>query len=398
MNKFKGLKNTLILLTLISVVCDTMILPFYPQFFLQKFGITSSFHVGSYIAACCFTVMLAFPLWAKLAKRIHELQLWIVTQLIAGSLGIACYFITDISLFWLITQCMFVFKASYLLIYPFVLRLEEKDQHLGIVGLFSVLMHFGGIGGAVLGGAILDKFDPSSLFLIMAFGDFIQVFICLFLHKKLKVRWQIMPAQASAHKRNKIPSFIISIGLISLFVYFSAFLARPYFALYWQQISQIDSQVLAGIIYAIPAWIALYCLYLNHRKSAVKANYQKDIAFALLIAACGLCLQGTSLWYLIVFDRCLLGYAMFIVTVKLEVLLFSKSEPSHYAEDFAKVHFMQNLGVIAASFTVGSLVTTQHYHIPFFVAASGFLITFLLAYFIYLRINTADPKSMEPSS
>ena len=397
MKKFEGLKSTLIILTLISVVCDTMLLPFFPQFFLEKFGISSSFHVGAYIAACCFTVMSAFPLWAKLAKRVHELPLWVITQFIAGSLGIACYFITDISLFWLLTQCMFVFKASYLLIYPFVLRMEEKDQHLGIVGLFSVLMHFGGIGGALIGGAILDNFNPSNLFLLMAIGDFVQVFICLYLKKKLNVSWQILPAQPPTDKRQKLPSFILPIGLLSLLVYFSLFLATPYFALYWQQISKIESDVLAGFIYAIPAWVALYCLYLNQRSVVMKDQHHKSIALALIIAACGLCLQGTSQWYLLLFGRCLLGYGMFIVTLKIEVLLFAESEPEHYAEDFAKVHFMQNLGVIAASFTVGSLVSTQNYHLPFFVAASGLLVTFLLVYFIYLRPNRVDIKTVEPS-
>ena len=341
--------------------------------------------------------MSAFPLWAKLAKRVHELPLWVITQFIAGSLGIACYFITDISLFWLLTQCMFVFKASYLLIYPFVLRMEEKDQHLGIVGLFSVLMHFGSIGGALIGGAILDNFNPSNLFLLMAIGDFVQVFICLYLKKKLNVSWQILPAQPPTDKRQKLPSFILPIGLLSLLVYFSLFLATPYFALYWQQISQIESDVLAGFIYAIPAWVALYCLYLNQRSVVMKDQHHKSIALALIIAACGLCLQGTSQWYLLLFGRCLLGYGMFIVTVKLEVLLFAESEPEHYAEDFAKVHFMQNLGVIAASFTVGSLVSTQNYHLPFFVAASGLLVTFLLVYFIYLRPNRVDIKTVEPS-
>lgn len=140
------LKHGLILLTLVSVVADTMLLPFYPQFFAREFGNTSPEHVGFYIAACCFTVMVALPLWAKLARRINEFHIWVVTQIAAGSLGIAAYFTESLLHFWVITQTMLVFKASYLLIYPMVMRLEEKDRHLGVAGMFSVLMHFGAIG------------------------------------------------------------------------------------------------------------------------------------------------------------------------------------------------------------------------------------------------------------
>lgn len=64
-----NLRSCLIALTLISAVCDTMLLPFYPQFFELEFNTSSPQHVGLYIAACCVTVMICFPLWARLARR-----------------------------------------------------------------------------------------------------------------------------------------------------------------------------------------------------------------------------------------------------------------------------------------------------------------------------------------
>ena len=146
-----SLKQALIFQTLVSVVADTMLLPFYPQFFAEEFGNTSPEHVGLYIAACCFTVMVALPLWAKVARRVNEFPLWVMTQLAAGTLAIAAWHADSLVGFWAITQAMLAFKASYLLIYPFVMRLEEKDRHLGVAGLFSVLIHFGAIGGALLG-------------------------------------------------------------------------------------------------------------------------------------------------------------------------------------------------------------------------------------------------------
>ena len=44
-----------------------------------------------------------------------------------------------------------------------------------MVGLFIVLMHFGGIGGALLGGFVLEVLAPRDVYLIMAAGDICQV-------------------------------------------------------------------------------------------------------------------------------------------------------------------------------------------------------------------------------
>ena len=193
LNKMKHsqlLKTSLIALTLISVTADTLLLPFYPKFFLDSFGIDDANHVGWYIAACCISVMLALPLWAKIAKHIHELHLWVITQVIASLLGIFCAQTQSLIAFWIASQVMLVFKASYLLIYPFVLRLEDKDKHLGVASLFSVLMHFGAIGGAFLGGLTLDYFPAQHVYYIMAASDILQVMICVVLIYSLNIAFK----------------------------------------------------------------------------------------------------------------------------------------------------------------------------------------------------------------
>ncbi len=184
------LKTCLILLTIVSVIADTMLLPFYPQFFQHAFNQTSPEHVAVSYTHLTLPTIYSVPVWAKVAKYINELHLWVYTQIIAGALGIACYFSTSLVEFWLLSQTMLVFKASYLLIYPFVMRLEDKDKHLGMVGLFSVLMHFGGISGALLGGAVLQYFDPRDIYLIMAASDGLQVLVCLYLIVRLKITFK----------------------------------------------------------------------------------------------------------------------------------------------------------------------------------------------------------------
>lgn len=395
------LKVSLILLTLISVVADTMILPFYPQFFEQEFGVTDSLHIGAYIAACCFTVMIAFPYWAKVARKVEELQLWVVTQIVAGALGITCFLSTDLISFWVLSQLMLVFKASYLLIYPYVLRLEEGNKHLGIVGLFSVLMHFGGIGGAILGGITLEHFEPKNVFLIMAASDAIQVILCAYLVKVQKLPWRLKnqksdPNQVSENPTSvtrKTPLMVYAIGIVSLLFYMSSFVARPYFSLHWHQVFGLSNEVLAGMVYAIPAWVALVGLWLN-KVFPPKRSHLFSIQVAIVIGAIGLLLQAEPNWQWVILGRCLLGYALFVTTVRLEVILFEHSEPDYYGADYSKVHLLQNVGIIAASFTVGSLMTQAELNVPFYFAAAGFLVTFFAIYVLLQRQIRADQKPL----
>ena len=396
MTATKGLKVTLIALTLISVVADTMLLPFYPHFFEAAFGMDDPRHVGWYIAACCFTVMCAFPIWSRIARHINELHLWVYTQLIAAALAVWCFTSQSLLEFWLVSQTMLVFKASYLLIYPFVMRLEERDKRLGIAGLFSVLMHFGGIGGAVLGGAILDLLEPRTIYLIMAIADLTQVGICLYLIGRLKLPFFVTPPLQQgpgAGGRRPVPRYVFSIGLLSLLFYFSVFLARPFFTRYWEWVTAVDHALLSATVYAIPAWIALLCLLRNHMSSPAGDSRRLIVNGALCIVA-GLLFQASEQWLAVIAGRILFGYGLFQVTVHLEVLLFEFSEPEHFASDFSKVHFFQNLGVIGASFAVGTLVDQFSLTAPFYLAAVGMIVT--LGVFSLWRGNDRAPLTGTP--
>ncbi len=394
------LKHCLILLTLVSVMADTMLLPFYPQFFSVAFNMHSPEHVGFYIAACCLTVMTAFPLWAKVAKHFNELHIWVYTQIIAGALGIYCYFTSDLIEFWIASQIMLIFKASYLLIYPFVMRLEEKDQQLGMVGLFSVLMHFGGIGGAVLGGLTLQWFDAKNIYLIMAASDALQVLVCLYLIFKLNIPLRVKLTEIIASEKTNITltggqNFILKLGIVTALFYFSAFLIRPFFASYWQTISEWDSEIVSALVYAIPAGIALLCLLLSYRFSSSQSNFQ-IISRALCIGMLGLFLQGSQEYWMVILGRCIFGFSMYQVSVRLEVFLFNVSEPENYGRDYSKIHIFQNVGIILASFATGYLAKILDASIPFFLAVGGFFITLSLFYWLFKPRLSEQVHSPQP--
>ena len=377
-----SLKQALIFQTLVSVVADTMLLPFYPQFFAEEFGNTSPEHVGLYIAACCFTVMVALPLWAKVARRVSEFPLWVMTQLAAGMLAIAAWRVDSLVGFWVITQAMLVFKASYLLIYPFVMRLEEKDRHLGVAGLFSVLIHFGAIGGALLGGWLLEYAHPRSIYLIMAGTDVLQAAVCIFIIRRHKVAFRqiavlALDADRVPEAESRGNPLIFQIGIVSLLFYLSAFLMRPFFSPYWSKVSGNDSELLAGVVYAIPAWVALAALWFNRRGGKERSSYAALLQ-ALIVAMFGAAVQGIGHPLAVVLGRILYGWALFQGTVRLEVLVFELSSRRHYAMDFSRIHIYQNVGVLLASFAVGSLVSAFDLQMPFMAALAGFAVTLLV--------------------
>ena len=385
------LQHALVLLTLVSVVADTMLLPFYPQFFASAFGNPSPEHAGSYIAACCLTVMVALPFWAKVARSISEVPLWVMTQLAAAILALAAFCTPTLVGFWIITQVMLLFKASYLLIYPYAMRLAEKERHLGMAGLFTVLVHCGAIGGAVLGGWILEFASPRVVYLVMAASDVLQAGVCACMIRSHWIPWRQVLArhtpqepreQGDLAKRGN--PMIVHLGVVSLLFSLSGFVMRPFFAPWWATTSGRHSELLAGVVYAIPAWVALVGLWLNRRATKGCSSYAA-IFQALILAMLGAAVQGIGQPMAIIAGRILYGWALFRGTVHLEVLVFALSSRQHYAMDFSRINIFQNVGVLLASSAAGFVVSGFGLRMPFVAALGGFAVTWLVFVIMFGR-------------
>ncbi len=391
------MKHVLILMTLIAVVSDYLLHPFYPQFFEARFGVTDPRYVGYYFAAICFMVMVAFPFWAYVSKKVKELNILVYTQGIAGILALCCFWTTSYTNFWIISLVMILFKGSYLLVYPYILKIITKKEHPETIGLLSVVVHLGGILGAVIGGLTVDLIDASYIFLIMALGDFIQMGMSGYLLKSKRYVISKIEEETPETSTNtaKIPKgFILKIGLITMILYFSDFLIRPFFARYWESISIYDFKFVSGMIYAIPGFVALLALWVNIKRKTNSSNtgYQGIIS-ALLLGSIGLLLQGIPIEGTVIIGRIVYGWAIFQSVVKFDVLLFELSSPESYAIDYSKVHFFQNLGVLLSALTVGILVENKGLQIPFVIALAGFVMTLACYYFIFkMELKMASKK------
>ncbi len=389
------LKNFLILMTLVAVISDYLLHPFYPQFFQARFGITNPEYVGYYFAAICCMVMIAFPFWAYISKKTVELNILIYTQCIAGILALCCYWTTSYHLFWIISLIMILFKGSYLLVYPYILKIITKEEHPKTIGILSVVVHLGGILGAVIGGLTVDLIDASYIFLIMALGDFIQMGMSMYIlnSKKYNTSRTVELVENKEMGKRMIPKgFILKVGIVTMILYFSDFLIRPFFATYWESISTYDSKLISGTMYAIPGFVALLALWINSKRNTNESGFQGIIS-VLLLGALGVLLQGIPLEIVVIAGRIIYGWAIFQGVVKFDVLLFELSTPDSYAIDYSKVHFFQNLGVLISSFSVGLLVENQGLQIPFIIAFAGFAITLIVYYFVFkIELKTSSKK------
>ena len=162
--------------------------------------------------------------------------------------------------------------------------------------------------------------------------------------------------------------------------------------------SGIGNELLAGFIYSIPAWAALAGLWFNRRQKG-SANHYVIILRALCLALAGVALQGVENLTAIIVGRCLYGWALFQVTVRLEVVLFEQSSKDHYAEDFSMLHLFQNIGVLLTSFSIGSIVSHFDLQAPFFASLTGMAVTalvFLALFHLSIRQSTISVK--EPQS
>lgn len=376
-----SLRWYIVLMSALAVVSDAVLIAFYPQFFELRYGMTSAFHVGAYIAAISLAVMCTLPLWARVAKRVETMRLLLCTQFAAGVLCVLSYWATSVPIYWALTLLMFMCKSSYLLMFPYLMRLEKPASHGATIGLLSVVVHLGGILGAAAGGLVLQGFGPAACLWVMAAGDFAQMLICAYLIASRKAPRAIAatgtPQRLGLRRRWAAAAGVLKLGVVMLVFDFSAYITSPFFSVYWEQLSGASPTV-TGLVFAIPGMVALVALAANQRAQAQGMRLLDHTLGNLLLGAAGLLLQAAPSEAAVLFGRCLYGWALFQVTVKLEVSLFKLSTPEAYAGHYSIANFCQNLGVLLSSFAAGALVGRLGIPVTFLIGAAGLVLTAVL--------------------
>lgn len=365
-------RTFLVAMTAVAVVGDSLLHPFFPQYFRAVFGVTDSVHVGFYVAACSLTVLLSFPVWALLSRKVSTPRLLIATQLACAVFACATSAAGSLGEFWALSLTMMALKASYLLIYPYVMSLEEKERHQGTIGLLAFVVYFGHLLAALMAGFILQILGPRPLFLAMAAGDVLQATISLFAVKARVFSARSAPIRSPLQEGSRpMPrGFLAKLGLLMCVLYFSAYVTEPFFSEYWESRSSVTNRIISGLVFALPGIAALMALIIDARFGS---RPSRGMARGVWLVVVGLLLQLFGPWPAAVAGRFLYGWALFRTMVELDLILFQVSTPDDYAVDFSRANFFQGLGVMIASSTAGSLVHVIGPAAPFVTAAVAFM-------------------------
>ncbi|AHG64655.1 MFS transporter [Advenella mimigardefordensis] len=408
-----NIRNAIIIMSALGMMSDTVLIGFYPQFFDMRYGNTDHVHTGMYVAAISIAVMCTLPVWVRVAKRLEPMSLIGFTQCVAGLLCLSAIWAETLTQYWVLTMLMFIFKSSYLLMFPYLMRIVSREDHSQTIALLSVVVHISGIFAAASGGYILQHIGASAALVMMAAGDFAQMGITLWLNltgriikvngvkaKKgqtvqdaavmladdattsaLAARDFKQPTKLQAYDRKGFSHFlkrILTLSLIMFLFDFSIYLIRPFFSEYWIYSTANNDQALAGLIFAIPGLTAVVALIVKRCLNDKMARRNENLTWNLLLLLVGLCLQSVSSDLAIVIGRCMYGWGRFQVAVKLEVSLFSISRKEDYAHHFSITNFFQNLGVLISSWCAGYIVGLISHQAAFFIAAAGIALTWLV--------------------
>lgn len=403
------------------VFTETVLSPFYPQFFQQVFGRTDLALTGNYVATCRLTVLLAAPLWGLLARRIDAIKLLVIGQSIAALLTACLSLASDLTVFFVLTIALLLFKSSYFLFYSALIELQGKAQQAKTVGQVQLVVHLALIASTLASAWVLSFEHPLQLFLLVAVLDVIQVGLCVLVLRQRKTPesgqslepqspqpkpsfdqtqdlqsgWPVEPQQASvttiAQEPHPAPSLVQSWPVITIMGYGLLVLAfsmatnavRPYLTAYSMNVMQLD-RLQSAWLYLLPSLMALCAYPLLKSRLLQQSGFIQRYAVLLTLLILSLLGQALASHISLLFlSRMLFGLSLLLAQAQLELYLFQNAAHSpHWYFSLASTtqHAGQLLAPLAAALVVGIYGLVA----PFWLAAAILLISFI---FISIGLN-----------
>lgn len=408
------------------VFTETVLSPFYPQFFQQVFGRTDLALTGNYVATCRLTVLLAAPLWGLLARRIDAIKLLVIGQSIAALLTACLSLASDLTVFFVLTIALLLFKSSYFLFYSTLIELQGKAQQAKTVGQVQLVVHLALIASTLASAWVLSFEHPLQLFLLVAVLDVIQVGLCVLVLRQRKIPESgqslepqspqpkpsfdqtqdlqsglpVEPQQASAPTIAQQPSStlapaqpsivqgwpvttIMGYGLLVLAFSMATNAVRPYLTAYSMNVMQLD-RLQSAWLYLLPSLMALCAYPLLKSRLLQQSGFIQRYAVLLTLLILSLLGQALASHISLLFlSRMLFGLSLLLAQAQLELYLFQNAAHSpHWYFSLASTtqHAGQLLAPLAAALVVGIYGLVA----PFWLAAAILLISFI---FISIGLN-----------
>jgi len=390
-------RRTLFCCIFLYVATETLLSPFYPQFFRKVFGIQDWEYTGRYIFFCRLTVLVCAPLWGFAARHVQIRHLLFVGQMSAGLVTVRLADAATASEFLVLSILLVAVKSSYLLLYPLLVQLVGQEQSPALAARYQGVFHGAIIVSTLLGAWMVALAAPLQVFYFMAAAEFLQFILCASVLKGV---------QTSPQSRISAPllqspggtAVIAAFGLVLVTFHLAVNVVRPYFTAYLMASpAPALSLTTSGVVFLIPSLMALVAmpfirvLCIEQRLSLV---YQSATA----LAAVGLFLQT---WadniVLLIASRMLYGFVIVMGQAALDVRLFMGSHQQNIPAAYTWAASAQSVALLCAPLLATSVVDMSGLAAPLSAAALLCLFNLTLAGVVIVRPPSSSARSATPA-
>ena len=193
--------SLLLLCGFLFVFTETLLSPFYPQFFAQVFGVTDPGMAGEFVTLCRLSVLLCAPLWGLMTRWVSPLKILIFTQSTAAVITFFMAQASTLKAFVILSVLLMAFKSSYFLFYSLLVELGGQAKNLQSVASVQLVVHLALIASSLGSVWVINSVNPLAMFQLIALLDVIQVGLCY---------WVLSRANSSA--RQSLPAAASSLG------------------------------------------------------------------------------------------------------------------------------------------------------------------------------------------
>lgn len=358
---------------LLAVLADSMLIPFYPQFFEQVYQEHSLFVTGSFIAVCRLAMIASFPFWSWLTQKVNPLKILSFTQGTAGVMCILCSFANTLSYFFFCTILIELLKSSYLLIYPYLVKTSTKEKRAAAISGISIILNSGIILSTLLGGYFIEFLQPRYILIAVGIMDILQMLISRFiLYKNLSIEKEEEEEEKTRVETTdgiaSMRSFVL-LCFITMLFYFAMVIIRPYYTLFLTDTYGTSISItVAAFIFIIPNIVALLLAPFTVK---LISSYSLP---ALLLCSCGLMIIGTGMQIfpgvkpVMIAGRVIYGSGMFVCEVIVDMMIFNLCSNKNIYKYYSYVNVMQSLSILVAPLLAASLIS-KYGQYPLFISA-----------------------------
>ena len=379
------------------IFTETLLSPFYPQFFAKVFNLNDAYITGEFMAMCRLVVIFSAPLWGVLARYFDPVKLLIVGQVLAAALTASIAWVQNIQEFYVLTVFLLIFKSSYLLFYTLLIDLnqgKQQDPLSKTVGWVQVIMHSAIVSSTLVSAWVIQVDNPLDLFLYAAIIDVVQVLACIYV---LMNRPKSVAKSIVSEAKDKAP---INIGLVLslvsiIFCFHLAVNAiRPFFT----QFSQLQlnlTEFKSAIAYLLPSLMVLVAMPFI-RRICTPEQIKKVMLISLSVLTVSSVLQFMAQDYTqLLLARCVLGMSLIMAMAAIDIFIFKVSDKRNLHFNYSLSIAVQNIALFIAPISAAGIVSQSSVEMPFVFSAAVYALCLIITVFAFINIKKTQHVSKE---